>query len=270
MVAAAAAAAAAGRSIASTLSGLRASDSLTFTTISSLQLIDEDDAAAFANFQMVVTPEKDYDHYGQCAARVLPGLTTYVASLGPDNSPAEISAMARRITGVVRKVMHAFQATRASNTAAWVTLRVTTPVKSDLFRVPRWHTDGSYFRQHSRGRDVPPIKFLMSLRGPPTRLASISDRAARRKFNALERSRSTTHRRQLDTFIRRHADVIIESDSKRTYDITAVLLKVASPNQAAIHSEPLVRRGAGPRMFMSIVPGTPAQVKELCVRWTSP
>lgn len=261
------------RKLDATLTRLRASRTLTHMTFPlSEELVSATDRTTLRDFE-VTTSFDEYSHYGVIPNNklTLPRLTAFIASTGTIPASAgsadsvASSCIAASITRVVASVMAAFTRADARVDAAWVCVRVS--MADATHKVPRWHTDGEYWDSRafstsstsSTSQASPPLKFLMTFKGPDTRLANIPDKKRRVQFNDAgirhqDDFMNEKHRRQQDAFVRRHGNVVRHVVGH----LQGIITKVAHETESAIHSEP---DSTSARIFVSVVPGTRAQIK---------
>jgi hypothetical protein len=156
----------------------------------------------------------------------------------------------------------------------WITIRATT--ESDEWDIPRWHMDGNYFQANENGA----IKLATVFTGHGTIFQEDGD-AARTIYG--------NHQNHLQTLFKsRKAENVMENEDDHWYNLEDELrpqlgealahLPIASPGpgeyavfrvgspppNAAVHSEPPTHED---RIFISVLPGTEAQVRELAQRW---
>ncbi|MBI3442819.1 MAG: hypothetical protein HY007_03565 [Candidatus Sungbacteria bacterium] len=126
-------------------------------------------------------------------------------------------------------------------------LRISTPNRA--FDIPRWHPDGNYFTPTEERN----YKFVTTLKGTKTRFARATDPA---KFLELLTSQSI-HGHHNNMQVRRELDAVVqEFDPYQKGD--GVYYLIGHPD-AIIHSEPVMNK---PRIFLSVVPGSAAQINE--------
>lgn len=134
---------------------------------------------------------------------------------------------------------------------AWVTLRAFAP--NDEFNLPRWHTDGAFFKPFHGSQ----VKFASVLKGS-TRLFSRLPPREREKFLLLNTG-SNTERFDLAELIKTSGAPIEQPSAGE-----GAFFLVGNSSSAAIHSEPPMNR---PRIFFSVVAGSYEEIKELAERW---
>ncbi|MBM3231663.1 hypothetical protein FJZ28_05090 [Candidatus Peregrinibacteria bacterium] len=151
-----------------------------------------------------------------------------------------------RITDIAREALSAL-----GKDAAWVCIR---SMEAAEGRPPRWHSDGKFFARAKSNE--PQMKLAFCLCGESTHFAKL-DAEGRTRFNEIQRNSGTQD--QLN------ASVPTSSIVTPVTTLQGGLFAVGS-DMAAIHSEPPM---TVPRIFVSIVPGTLAEVKELQQRWNA-
>lgn len=137
-------------------------------------------------------------------------------------------SLIQKITRVIFQI--ASNVKEASNKeAVWVCIRASTP--NHLFDVPRWHQDGYYFFPYAGFV----FKFAAALKGNPTLFCSHLDE---RGFSGQE----------------------IKSPCLGQ----GAFFIVGDKERGAVHSEPKID---SERLFISILPGSESEIKELKARW---
>jgi hypothetical protein len=165
---------------------------------------------------------------------------------GIGNTPEDAAGAAAHIEKMVAQIKSGFGAE-----AAWVTIRASLP--TDAFDVPRWHRDGSFFDGAGEQRKAAAV-----IKGPQTLLNDLPQSLSE-KFTAMLRSfedDTTENRRELEK-------LVDARDTRMAKDGEGIIFVVGS-DRAAVHSEPAIH---SERIFVSVVPGTKAQIEELRTRW---
>jgi hypothetical protein len=183
-----------------------------------------------------------YNNYANLNA-LEPEVRDFIKTLdkGNETNAKEVSHL---IVRLVNEILHA-----SGQETAWVAVRAFIPISQ--YDVPRWHTDGYYFEPYSGD----PYKFAVTLKGPPTLFYRLPDNK-REEFYTLEHkgTEQNNYNRQV------LADML--GKSKEAISIAqpyqGAIFIVGSSN-AAVHSEPPLKEE---RLFMSVLPGSKAQIKE--------
>ncbi|MDB5491106.1 MAG: hypothetical protein JWO78_955 [Micavibrio sp.] len=239
---------------------MTAADKLTSIYHAIARAADED--KSFVNFDLGLAPEamtdmnalkvreiSEYSNFGETNL-LRNDIARFLESQG--NAPD----LSGRVADVLDQVAKdAISATHAE--AAFFTLRGFTPI--DEFNVPRWHTDGWFYEPTENTSQK---KIALTLKGPKTLLNNLPD-SLREVFHKLLRSfqsDTTENRRTLEKLVN-PADTQIPLPGQGT------IFTVGDIEHSAVHSEPPID---SERLFMSVVPGTRAQIEELRQRWNVP
>jgi len=193
--------------------------------------------------QLEITKESSFGFFGDVAGRELfSGTAAFISEIGAD------LALSYHIANLVQNLsVHA--SSTVGHNHAWVTLRAGSGPAPE-FDNSRWHQDGTYFTPSPRRGH---FKFVATLKGPGTLFGKTTD---------LERFADLRHIHGNPIF-EREKDSIVERFGQEEIGRAAFFL-VANEDLAAIHSEPVTK---GPRLFMSVLPGSADEVESLRVRW---
>jgi hypothetical protein len=144
--------------------------------------------------------------------------------------------------------------------AIFLTIRITTP--NDAFDIPRWHQDGSYW---TIKENEEPYKIGTVLVGPPTLFLDSEDNSDladeyQKSFDMFRADREKWPEERQRTFLAKRFE------GKRVLQAGEgqVAKWLVGTKNAPIHSEPPMKAG---RVFLSLLPGTEDQIRELCKRW---
>ena len=216
---------------------------------------------SFVNFDLHLSPDElrdfetlnvsetsSYDNFGHLGT-LRDETARFLQSLG--NTPELSACAAETIDRVVKDSLLAVKAD-----TAWFTLRAFLPTHA--FDIPRWHTDGRFYTETETDQK----KIATTLKGPSTLLNDLPD-GLRSAFH--EKLRSSYD----DTPEERHAinTLIDPKNTQRAGHGQATIFIVGSEDRAAVHSEPAI---STERIFLSILPGSHAQIKELRQTWEAP
>lgn len=203
-----------------------------------------DEKAAFAT--LCINATSSYDNFGAIDL-VKPEAEKFFLRLG--NSPGDAARAAATVDRLAREALEAFGAE-----AGWLTIRAALP--TGAFDIPRWHQDGTFF-------DTPTgeqRKVAIALKGASTLFNDLPN-ALRGKFQeALRAEKDSTEQRL------KIAQLVNPSDNSTGAEGQGSIF-ISGTERAAVHSEPPIH---APRVFVSIVPGTAAQIEELRTRWERP
>jgi hypothetical protein len=134
----------------------------------------------------------------------------------------------------------------AGSPACWFTIRLSRP--HNEYKLQRWHRDGSMFTGNS-------YKIAVTLCGPPTMLLEksllVDDVLMKYPNCGLNRLEKTE----------------LLKDCKRIELAPGQLFTFTCGRSSPVHSEPDITTN---RIFMSIVPGTVAEIKEMAERREQP
>lgn len=217
---------------------------------------------SFVNFDLGLAPEAlqdmqslkiehdaDYSNFGQIDCL----RDDIVKFLTANGNPADVSG---RVADVLDQVVKdSLSAVGAE--AAFFALRSFTP--TDAYDVPRWHADGWFYTPDGTRQQ----KIAMALKGAKTLLNDFPNTLREKFYDVLRNMKEDT------TEKRREIEKLVPADKTVTaLDGQATIFDVGNIKDAAVHSEPPIHCE---RLFMSVVPGTMAQIRELQKNWdTSP
>lgn len=170
------------------------------------------------------------------------GLFAFLRSLGNEVETSESASTL--ISNLVNQVIIA-----TGKETAWITLRASTATAN--FDTPRWHRDG-YFYDLDLATPDEQYKVVMAFKGPPTLFYNLPD-GMRNEFNLLSMSDKRDALSQLLN--------INQSVSAKPYHGAVFIV---GADYAAVHSEPPIHED---RLFLSILPGSEKQIRELYNRW---
>ncbi|MCE2716213.1 MAG: hypothetical protein ACK4V2_04255 [Pseudomonadota bacterium] len=199
--------------------------------------------------KIVVRPCDCYDNYGDLSKLVV-DLTIYFESLGNDYDSSHKVAIS--IHKIVERIVKDLEIE-----SFWLTMRL--PNKSDMYNIPRWHTDGYYYPPY-KGR-VPKVVF--TLKGPTTLFYSASSDDRKVYDEIFYRRVEDQNDYYYGNTIEGRNDlvkIINNSNVHQPLLQTGTVYIVGDKTSAAIHSEPTIHED---RIFISIVPGSKKQIQEL-------
>lgn len=189
-----------------------------------------------------INSTEEYNNYGDLK-KLGSEAKAFIKSLHKENKTTA-EAASQIIVRIVNDIVQA-----SGQETAWVAIRSFIPMSE--YDVPRWHTDGYYYEPRTGN----PYKFALALKGAPTLFyrLPVSERDA---FTTVQRKGTEENGYNRQAL----ADLLGRSPEA---------LSIARPNQgaifivgsdnAAVHSEPPIHEE---RLFISILPGSKAQIKE--------
>jgi hypothetical protein len=145
----------------------------------------------------------------------------------------------------------------------WLTIRCSIP--NNVFDIPRWHRDGSFFTIHENEKVH---KFTTVLQGKPT-LFITNKRIIEKYNNTINKLYKKMVKLEIKTFekqikyenkyiLPKLAHLVGNEYNKGTVN-NGLIFEVGSRKNSIIHSEPPIKSN---RIFLSILPGTFAQINE--------
>jgi len=148
----------------------------------------------------------------------------------------------------------------------WFTIRIMFP--DNFFEIPRWHYDGYFYNSlEYSDKNLPQIKLAGVLMGPSTLFKKDNPEMRQkfmesyanlyRNFDRSDQKKDLENRKEIDTTLNKYPTF-------QPNENQAVVFKVGSKNNAAIHSEPNM---CCDRIFYSVVSGNKEEIKELADRW---
>lgn len=193
--------------------------------------------------QVKISSTEQYNNFGHLDTLQFE-VKTFISSLGKGNETlaASVSVLIARL---VQDVLRA-----SGRETAWVCIRAFTP--TDEYDTPRWHTDGYYYAPY----EGESCKFALALKGPGT-LFYQETPEGRMQFKVLQQNG-----REDDHYNRQPLADLLSQHPERSASpglLQGAVFIVGSEGRAAIHSEPPIPEE---RLFLSILPGTPEQIKE--------
>lgn len=189
--------------------------------------------------------ENTYDNYGKSNALGV-DLTLFFQSMGNDY---KISSKAARL---VAKLVCTIVKDLACE-SYWLTIRPQTYV--NRYDIPRWHQDGYYYNPHK-----PTPKVFLTLKGSATLFCNLSTNEAKDFKKIYYKSQGEySYYGELPEGRQELAKLIDSSKIHQAEPYMGTVL-IAGGADATIHSEPPIHEE---KIFISIVPGTKEQIKEL-------
>lgn len=175
------------------------------------------------------------------------------------NDAEKAAAGAALILGVVQQMIRL-----SGKETGWVSLRAYVP--GPQFQIPRWHTDGNFFLDETLGTQV---KLAINLKGDGTYFLK-APLSFKKKFKEVDNKfiraggDRQEQRKALDTLVKSQGEGV------QIYELPlyqAAAFNVGQEERSAIHSEPDFKKE---RLFLSVVPGSFAQVEGLRMKWSEP
>jgi len=223
-------------------------------------LNDLDKDACFSHFEdglteqehatlakIVIKTDGVYDSFGDLE-KIKKDAAEFFEKLG--NSPATAYKQAEIVDRLVKKAIAGF-----GSEAAWITIRASLP--TDEFDTPRWHMDSWFFKEKEEQ-----LKAVFTLKGSTTLLYR-ADQDQREQINEIELATMDP----MESRKRRMA--ILDASKAETtpagcFTVMAASNAAGNIDHATVHSEPPIHE---PRIFLSVLPGTKAEIAELKARW---
>ena len=165
------------------------------------------------------------------------------------NTPQQAITQSGILNKIVQDCVQGF-----GSESAWVSVRFSKP--NDRFSTPRWHMDGNYFEDDYGSNQR--IKALMTVKGAST-LLSDADIIQRNLLDGFHNKASPPS----DIARALSVHLVGTSGISQTPDGYGTLI-VAGEGIKAVHSEPDITED---RVFISVLPGTKAQIRGLQERW---
>jgi hypothetical protein len=199
-------------------------------------------------------------------------LPKYFEKLG-NNDKKSIKVLTNMILRINNDLLEAF-----NKPSAWIDIRASKP--NPDFDIPKWHLDGRYFED----KYTPTLKFVTTLKGPSTLLSDS------KQHNIRGRIRKETNTLKLQKLFSKLREAIkdnnkeimldlhkkIQHENIKTRKKVAKILDKDSVHSMSngdgaiyttnnslygcLHSEPPINEE---RIFVSILPGTEAEIEEL-------
>ncbi len=184
-------------------------------TLTSLKISKNNEFENSDNFENIVTD-----------------IEKFISALDSENATISIK-IAQLIFEIIKAVI-----SEMHQETAWIVMRASQP--NDLFKYPRWHTDGCYFPPHQGEQ----FKVVVTLAGPGTLFYNLPD-TQREAFNLLDNDRAKTLK-------------MLQGIKPETPAAGQGAVFIAgSQTRAAVHSEPHIN---SPRLFLAIAPCSRSQL----------
>jgi hypothetical protein len=202
-----------------------------------------------------INTNNNYNYYG--SINTMTNINTFLLKIG-DNNKEEIDKLEQIILKLIKNVLDGYQ-----QKYFWLLIRVTTP--SNVFNIPRWHKDGSYF-----GNNISTSKFVAVLKGPGTLFIKSSTQVSN-IYNKLEdeimKELNETEQNKIEQNKIEEKYRYIYADKLQNEKIIqtnnnqgAIFFAKSGDIDGAIHSEPNIDNY---RIFISIIPNTKKNIKKL-------
>jgi len=212
-----------------------------------------------------------FTHFG--SIKDIVNLNQFLSKLGT-NTTDDIKSIEKLIMSIIRKVLKGY-----TKKHFWMDIRVTQPDHN--FDIPRWHKDGNFFLQGPI--ELHTSKFATVLKGPGTLLIK-----GTKKVNQIYNENLIEQRKEyIPTKVMKEiiAKGTFGKQSRRIHkkyrpilakklanekviqvkNTQGVIFFAGNPvDKAALHSEP---PNDVPRLFISILPSTETNIKDLKERW---
>ena len=206
-----------------------------------------------------------FTHFG--SIKDIVNLNQYLSKLGT-NTTDDIKSIEKLIMSIIRKVLKGY-----TKKHFWMDIRVTQPDHD--FDIPRWHKDGNFFLQGPI--ELHTSKFATVLKGPGTLLIK-----GTKKINQIYNEHLIEERKEyiLTKDMKDMKEQSIRINKKyrpilakklanekviQVKNTQGVIFFAGNPREkAALHSEP---PNDAPRLFISILPSTEMNIKDLKERW---
>lgn len=210
---------------------------------------------------------KTFSHYGSISD--MEELNSFLFNIGT-NTQDDIKKMRKLIMNIIHTVLKVYKKKHF-----WLDIRVTQP-KHD-YDTPRWHKDGRIFS--SDPNELYTSKFVTVLKGPGTLLIKGTDKVNQIHINNFEKQckeaippKNTKMSIEQSIRIQEKYRPILTKELadekivqvKNTQGL--IFFTGVSMEQGALHSEPPINE---PRMFISILPSSEANIIALKKRWNS-
>jgi hypothetical protein len=194
-----------------------------------------------------------FKHFG--SIKEMQNLNLFLSELG-NNTLNDIKQIEKIIISIIKKVLKGYKKTHF-----WIDIRVTLP--NSNFDIPRWHKDGTFFSTETHSS-----KFVTVLKGPGTLLIK-GTKKINQIYNEIliEKRKEINKNQQLieNKYRPIIAAKLANEKIVKLKNTQGVIFFAGNPNDiAALHSEPPIDT---PRLFISILPSTETNIKELKQRW---
>jgi hypothetical protein len=216
--------------------------------------------------KLKVDKHQTYSYFGPIHKDQIEYISDFIQKLGNDKNISDKVA-----NMYMAKVIKPFLDS-LNKDYAWVTIRAS-KLPTDEFDLPRWHIDGYYYKVPEyikKNKKLP--KLVFTLKGPGSLLKE-TNKETREEFTILrrklykkldykdfpknfDRKIEMDNRKQLNKFLNDNPSVTSNNDQ--------IVIFITN---LGIHSEPPIHEE---RLFMSILPGSKDDIKELADGWKRP
>ena len=219
-----------------------------------------DEEKAIESLQVDI--RKDYNHSGSIDTMV--GLPEYLKKIGP-NSNTTVNKIENIIKQLIQKCLLAYK-----KDYFWLSVRATIPTHE--FDIPRWHKDGGF----SGFEDVDVSKFVTVLKGPGT-LAIKQNKEIDDIYDEMIMKKRKLTRDLYEKALKAKKVLSVDEEMKINIDAYEKIRKelynklkkqiitqskysqsLVFYTKSTLHSEP---KTDVPRLFVSIMPGTKANIE---------
>ncbi|MFZ2804153.1 MAG: hypothetical protein WA001_02940 [Patescibacteria group bacterium] len=200
------------------------------------------------------------NYYGPADEALVEELHAYLGQL-EGNSEEVISA----VSGLIARVAHGMQKDFKKG-SCWTMVRVSLP-NAD-FDIPRWHQDGNYVKPAG---GIVAYKLVFTVKGARSRFAEIAEAEKYKELEGEASKNYTDYRfhngnqKEYEKKGREIREKLLPTvtETKPIDENQAVIYRVGD-DEAKVHSEPPMD---APRIFMSVVTGSPEEIQEFKKRW---
>ena len=209
-----------------------------------------------------IAKSNTFSHFGKIG-NINPDI--FIKELGK-NSQATANAFAKLVNKMVDAVCSGYDKEHA-----WIDIRATKP--NNIFDIPRWHMDGSFFVDTPEDRKLIQSKFVAQFKGAGTLMVN-STLHDKEKYIAIGREYGPKTQEEWMKFVnndewqmnvrKKQNAVFAHKKVKQLKNNEGLIFIVGNMEKALIHSEPPMKED---RIFISILPGTEQQIGNLKKRW---
>ncbi len=225
--------------------------------------LNKEDTDFFRKISVINYVGGDYSYFGDFNKKNLfKKIKTYFNSVFFDNDDSTNMANI-----LINKLTRPFMSAINKN-AFWFTIRIMKP--NTMYNVNRWHTDGFFYdTENYYKNDGIQFKLVFVPVGPGTMFKKnpVATEKFRTKKDSVVNSGKNPNSIENREII---SDSISDFENDDASNTEAAIFIVGNQKRAALHSEPNMdfdnnmQRG---RIFISILPGTTDEIKDLARRW---
>lgn len=182
-----------------------------------------------------------FNHCDENKLLNLDKLKLFIQNIG-NNSSKSINLIVKFINNLTNNVCKEFD-----KKYCWLTIRISKA--NNLFDIPRWHYDGSYYKNID---NIPQAKFILTLKGPSTLVINPTEKIIKKFMNIRKKVFEQNKKSDLQSDELKKKLLINKLlKNEKIKKIKTLHNGIISISHITIHSEPPITED---RIFLSILP----------------